>query len=112
MRFLSLVFALVVAAALPVAAEDLTALARLDPADSRVANDGEGIAIDLALDQPVPYRAFLMAGPPRLVMDFSEVDFGSSRPKDIEAAAGVTDLGWGPIRPGWSTWPRRWARPV
>lgn len=102
MRFLSLVFALIVAAAPPVAAEDLTALARLDPADSRVANDGEGIAIDLALDQPVPYRAFLMAGPPRLVMDFSEVDFGSSRPKDIEAAAGVTDLGWGPIRPGWS----------
>lgn len=102
MRFLSLVFALVVTAALPLHAGDLTALARLDPAASRVANAGEGIAIDLALDQPVPYRAFLMAGPPRLVMDFSEVDFGALRPKEIEGAAGVTDLGWGPIRPGWS----------
>ncbi|HQU67265.1 MAG TPA: N-acetylmuramoyl-L-alanine amidase [Albidovulum sp.] len=102
MRFLSMVFALVIAAALPLHAEDLTALARLDPAASRVANAGDGIAIDLALDQPVPYRAFLMAEPPRLVMDFSEVDFGALRPRDIEGAAGVTDLGWGPIRPGWS----------
>lgn len=102
MRFLIMVFALVIAAALPLPAEDLTALARLDPAASRVANAGDGIAIDLALDQPVPYRAFLMADPPRLVMDFSEVDFGPVRPRDIEGAAGVTDLGWGPIRPGWS----------
>jgi N-acetylmuramoyl-L-alanine amidase len=103
MRFLSMVFAFVAAlAALPLRAEDLTALARLDPAASRVANAGDGIAVDLALDQAVPYRAFLMTGPPRLVMDFSEVDFGASRPRDIEGAAGVTDLGWGPIRPGWS----------
>ncbi|MCA0272805.1 MAG: N-acetylmuramoyl-L-alanine amidase [Proteobacteria bacterium] len=102
MRFLIMVFALVIAAALPLHGQDLTALARLDPAASRVSNAGDGIAIDLALDQPVPYRAFLMAGPPRLVMDFSEVDFGPLRPRDIEGAAGVTDLGWGPIRPGWS----------
>lgn len=104
MRFLSLVFALVAAvmAVAPLLAEDLTALARLDPAASRVANAGDGIAIDLAIDQPVPYRAFLMAGPPRLVMDFSEVDFGPSRAKEIDSAAGVTDLGWGSIRPGWS----------
>lgn len=103
MRFLSMVFAFVAAlAALPLRAGDLTALARLDPAASRVANAGDGIAIDLALDQAVPYRAFLMARPPRLVMDFSEIDFGAARPRDIEGAAGVTDLGWGPIRPGWS----------
>lgn len=104
MRFLSLVYALVAAIAVapPLCADDLTALARLDPAASRIGNDGDGIAIDLALDQAVPYRAFLMAGPPRLVMDFSEVDFGALRPKVIEEAAGVTDLGWGPIRPGWS----------
>ena len=104
MRFLSLVYALIAAtlATSPLCADDLTALARLDPAASRIGNDGDGIAIDLALDQAVPYRAFLTAGPPRLVMDFSEVDFGVLRPKDIEGAAGVTDLGWGPIRPGWS----------
>jgi N-acetylmuramoyl-L-alanine amidase len=89
-------------AAAPIRAEDLTALARLDPAASRVANAGNGIAIDLAISQPVPYRVFLMADPARLVMDFSEVDFGAGKPKAIERAAGVTELGWGAIRPGWS----------
>ena len=89
-------------AAAPALAEDLTALARLDPAASRVANAGNGIAIDLAISQPVPYRVFLMADPARLVMDFSEVDFGAGKPKAIERAAGVTELGWGAIRPGWS----------
>ena len=89
-------------AASPLRAEALTALARLDPAASRIGNDGNGIAIDLAISQPVPYRVFLLDAPARLVMDFSELAFGSGPPKAIETAAGVTELGWGTIRPGWS----------
>ncbi len=105
MRAALSIIAIVIAAifaAVPLRAEELTALARLDPAASRVANDGNGIAIDLAISQAVPYRVFLLADPARLVMDFSEVDFGAGRPKAIERAAGVTELGWGAIRPGWS----------
>ncbi len=105
MRIVSTLFAIFMvaaSAAFPLRADDLTGLARLDAAASHVVNDGNGIALDLALSQPVPYRAFLMNDPTRLVLDFSEVDFGASRPKEIESAAGVTDLDWGPIRPGWS----------
>lgn len=89
-------------AAVPLRAEELTALAQLDPAASRIGNDGDGIAIDLAISQPVPYRLFLRDAPARLVMDFSELAFGAGPPKAIESAAGVTELGWGAIRPGWS----------
>ncbi len=83
-------------------ADDLSALARLDPAASRVVDDGAGIAIDLAISQAVPYRAFLLADPPRLVADFSVVEFGPSRPASLDRSARVTSLGWGPIREGWS----------
>jgi N-acetylmuramoyl-L-alanine amidase len=105
MRAALSIFAIVIAAifaAAPLRAEELTALARFDPAASRIANEDNGIAVDLAISQAVPYRVFLLDGPPRLVMDFSEVDFGAGKPKAVERAAGVTDLGWGAIRPGWS----------
>ncbi|WP_347313233.1 N-acetylmuramoyl-L-alanine amidase [Defluviimonas sp. SAOS-178_SWC] len=83
-------------------ADDLSALARLDPAASRVADDGAGIAIDLSISHAVPYRAFLLADPPRLVADFSVVEFGPSRPSALDRAERVRSLGWGPIRDGWS----------
>lgn len=104
MRHLSilLAFVLAVLAVLPLGAQELTALARVDPDATRIGNRGDGIGFDIGLSQPVPYRVFLLAEPARLVIDFSEVDFGALRPKSVEAAAGVTDLGWGPIRPGWS----------
>lgn len=89
-------------AAPPLAAADLTALGRLDPAASRVADEGGGIAVDLAISKAVPYRAFLLNDPPRLVLDFSEVDFGAARPGALDSADRVTALAWGPIRAGWS----------
>ncbi|SPH17654.1 N-acetylmuramoyl-L-alanine amidase AmiC [Defluviimonas aquaemixtae] len=81
---------------------DLTALARLDAAASALVDDGEGIALDLAISKAVPYRAFLLSDPPRLVLDFSELDFGPSRPAALDRSEGVAELGWGPIQPGWS----------
>jgi N-acetylmuramoyl-L-alanine amidase len=85
------------------AGDDLTALARLDPAASGVTDTAGGsIALDLALSQPVPYRVFLLADPLRLVMDFSELDFGPSRAGALDRSNAVTRLGWGLIRPGWS----------
>ena len=102
MRAVFLFLALCLAPLRPLWADELSALARLDPAASRIMNAGDGIAFDLAISQGVPYRAFVLADPARLVMDFAEVDFTGATAAGIDEAAGVTDLGWGPIRPGWS----------
>ena len=89
-------------AGLAAGAGDFTALARLDATASSLVDEGEGIALDLAISKAVPYRAFLLSDPPRLVLDFSELDFGPSRPAAFDKAGRVVELGWGPIRPGWS----------
>ncbi|MCB2110355.1 MAG: N-acetylmuramoyl-L-alanine amidase [Defluviimonas sp.] len=83
-------------------AEEMTALARLLPSQSRLADAGGGIEIDLALSQGVPYRAFLLDAPPRLVLDFSEVSFGHDRPEALNGSEAVRALSWGVVRPGWS----------
>ena len=58
-------------------ASDLTALARLDPAESYVrAGWGGGVKVQLALSQGVPFRIVQLADPYRLLVDFQEVDFG------------------------------------
>ena len=100
LRALSLCLATLFAG--PAGAAELTALAHLDPSASRVADEGGGIAVDLAISKAVPYRAFLLDAPPRLVLDFSEVDFGASRPAALDRSARVTGLAWGPISEGWS----------
>lgn len=84
------------------AGQDLTAIARLDIAQSRLADKGQGVLIDLKLSQPVPYRISFLADPPRLIVDFREVDFTGSDPGKIGAAARVTGLSWGPFLAGWS----------
>lgn len=82
--------------------QDLAALARLDAAQSRLTDKGQGIQIDLALSQPVPYRVSFLADPARLIVDFREVDFTGADPEAIGRAARVTDLSWGPFLAGWS----------
>lgn len=90
-----------VLAAAPVAGQDLSALARFDPAASVVRDEGAGIAVSLALSQPVPWRVRLMDDPPRLVLDMREVDWTglASMPR---ASSRVRDLRAGVFRPGWS----------
>ena len=60
------------------------ALARLIPAESGLTATTDGVAVTLALSQPVPFRVFTLTDPARVVIDFREVDFG--------AWAGETDL--------------------
>ncbi|MFN0115301.1 MAG: N-acetylmuramoyl-L-alanine amidase [Paracoccaceae bacterium] len=85
------------------AAADLSALARLDPEASGIADEaGGGVRLALALSQPVPYRIGLLDGPPRLVIDFREVDFGLSRPAAIDRSDRVRAVAWGGFRAGWS----------
>lgn len=80
----------------------LNALARLDPAGSRLVDAEGGIVLDLAVGMAVPYRVGLRDGPPRLVIDFSEVDFGRTPPAALNRSAHVRALAWGRFVPGWS----------
>ncbi len=79
-----------------------TGLARLDAADSRIVADGPGIALRLALSQGVPWRVFTLDGPPRLVLDFREVDWRGAAATELVATDRVRGLRMGQIRPGWS----------
>ena len=103
MRFRGVLLVLVALAGLSgqAAGQDLSALARLDPAGSGIVQSGGGVAITLALSQPVPWRVRVLDDPPRLVMDFREVDWSGADAITRDAAA-VTGLRAGVFRAGWS----------
>ncbi len=82
-------------------AQDLSALARLDPAQSSLRMAGDEVAIDLALSQPVPWRVRVLDDPPRLVLDMREVDWSGLSAVPRQAGA-VRSLRAGVFRPGWS----------
>ncbi|WP_394153005.1 N-acetylmuramoyl-L-alanine amidase [Loktanella salsilacus] len=88
--------------AAPAAAQDFSALARIDPAASRIADDGQGLRVDLALSQTVPYRVFTLTDPMRVIVDFREVDFSGLIPEDLWQYGTATEVSFGPLRPGWS----------
>jgi N-acetylmuramoyl-L-alanine amidase len=103
MRFLSLL-ATMCALSSSVHAQELTALARVDPGPSRI-TDGwfGGTTLELHLSQGVPFRVFLLDDPARLVVDFREADWTGVTTADLLAEPGnVTDLRFGPFQPGWS----------
>lgn len=85
--------------AAPAAAQELSALARLDAAASSISGGAAGIEMDLALSQPVPWRVRVKDDPPRLVLDLREVDWTGleavARPEGVLLRAGM-------FRPGWS----------
>lgn len=97
----ALMASVLAASAQDLSAQDLSALARLDPARSAISQSGQGVQISLGLSQPVPWRVRLLDMPPRLVMDFREVDWSGIN--DLpQTAAAVKGLRAGVFRPGWS----------
>ncbi len=82
-------------------AQELSALARLDPAASSITDAARGVDVTLALSQAVPWRVRLMDAPPRLVLDMREVDW-STIDAVPERSQGVRALRAGVFRPGWS----------
>ncbi|MFY0691585.1 MAG: N-acetylmuramoyl-L-alanine amidase [Paracoccaceae bacterium] len=86
-------------------AEDLRALARLDPAQSRIVDargsERDGVIVELALSQAVPFRVFTVADPNRIVLEFREVDFSAGL-AGLEQSRKIAGLGRGFARPGWS----------
>lgn len=82
-------------------AQELSALAKLVPAESHIEDASGGVSLHIALSQPVPWRVRVLANPPRLVMDFREVDWSGINTVDRDADR-VKDLRAGVFRPGWS----------
>lgn len=80
----------------------LSALARFDAAHSTIRDAGDGTRVELQISQPVPWRLRVMADPPRLVMDFREVDWAGIGRRALSTALHVSDLRAGLLRPGWS----------
>lgn len=80
-------------------AQPLGALARLDVARSALSDlPGGGVALDLTLSQPVPYRLRLFDNPPRLAVDFDRVDWVASGDlTGLGKAGAVTGLQTGEV---------------
>lgn len=104
MKRLLCLMAFVWCAALPAAAQDLTALARVDPERSEINEGWFGkTTLTLGLSQGVPFRIFTMDAPPRLVVDFREVDWTGITQADLLPEPGqITALRFGAFQPGWS----------
>lgn len=83
-------------------ADPLSALARVDATQSRLSGTAGGAELQLALSQGVPWRAYTLADPPRLVLDFREVDWRGFDPGGLGSAPAVTEMRVGGYRPGWS----------
>lgn len=58
--------------------------------------------MDLHLSLAVPYRVFISDDPRRVVLGFREVDWQGANRAALLNADNATDLGFGPLRPGWS----------
>ncbi len=96
----------------PAQAQDLGALARIDPAASSLEDTRDGVFLTLALSQPVPYRVFTLDEPPRLVLDFSEVDWAGLDAASFDASEQVTEVAFGTFRPAWSRMVVKLAAPL
>ncbi|WP_423208826.1 N-acetylmuramoyl-L-alanine amidase [Paracoccus yeei] len=94
--------------ALPALAQERSALAHLDLGQSAITAEGRDrgkprpLTVSLTLSHPVPYRVYFLDGPPRLVVDFREVDFSGSDAQALPGRDLVPALRWGRFRPGCS----------
>ena len=83
-------------------ARDLSALARVEMAQTRIDDISGGLRVRLGLSQGVPFRVFTLDEPARLVLDFREVDWRGADPALIDWADGARAVRMGTFRPGWS----------
>ncbi len=90
--------------AAPLAAQDFSALARIDPDRCVVKPWKQGAEVDLHLSQAVPFRVFTLDAPWRLVIDFREVDWTGLSREAIWSGpdSRIFALRFGGLRPGWS----------
>ncbi len=101
-RFLILLFVSVAFLKTPaVFAAEEAEPARIDATASTLVDAGQGVSLSLAISRAVPYRAFLLDGPPRLVVDLADTEDAGGL-ADLDHSARVTALRIGPMRAGWT----------
>ncbi|WP_135505306.1 N-acetylmuramoyl-L-alanine amidase [Roseovarius aestuariivivens] len=83
-------------------AQGFSGLARVNPEATRLSDTRDGMRLEIGLSQGVPWRVFTLDGPPRLVLDFREVDWRGADPALIDWAEGAKAVRMGAFRPGWS----------
>ena len=104
MRYILNFIAALAVCAHAAAAQELTALARVDPAQSRI-EDGwfGGTTLTVALSQGVPFRVFMLDDPARLIVDFREADWSGVTPEALLPEPGrIGAVRFGAFQPGWS----------
>ena len=84
------------------AAQDFSALARVLPGQSILSDRRDGADLTLALTQGVPWRAYTLDGPPRLVLDFREVRWDGLSAESFDQSEVASSVRFGGFRPGWS----------
>ena len=85
------------------AQQALSGLARLTGEGLDLTERRGRVEIDLHLTQPVPWRVFTLDGPPRVVVDFSELDWtGADAGAAAARAEQIETIAVGSFRPGWS----------
>lgn len=86
-----------------VTAQEFSGLARIDADRSRIVEAGRrDVQIYLHLSQGVPYRLFTLDGPPRLVLDFQEVDWTGLTSGALLQTDRIAQAQFGSYVPGWS----------
>lgn len=85
-----------------VEANDLYAVARIDPAVSDVKTDGDDLELSLSLSTPVPFRVFTLAKPDRLILDFQDIDWSGLPAERLRDHPDISDIRYGVFQPGWS----------
>lgn len=102
MKWLLLILALL---SLPAWAEEP---ARLDLGGSSLVATGRGwggpkpLELRLSLTKAVPYRTYLVDGPPRLIVDLKGADLGLALPQDLFGADLSPAIRWGPYGRDWA----------
>lgn len=84
-------------------ASDLTALARIDATGTKIETPSRSRAnIVLSLSNGVPFRAFTLAQPNRLILDFQDIDWRGLEREMFLRDGIVRDVRFGVFQPGWS----------
>lgn len=82
--------------------------ARLDLGGSALVATGRGwggpkpLELRLSLTKAVPYRTYLVDGPPRLIVDLKGADLGLALPQDLFGADLSPAIRWGPYGRDWA----------
>lgn len=73
--------------------------ARVLPEDTTLRATGDGVVLDLALSQPVPFRVRLLGSPPRAVLEFDTVDWQGL---ELNGRSGLQAVRLGHRGDGWA----------